>query len=98
MFLRRHEDVVVRHAHHRTADNPKISPKTVLYLLCLPLPLEEVDGIGPERRPRIKDAWAEQKVIRNCRLPVQAAAVSASIKGAAASKQRAGGGTEDRAI
>ncbi len=26
--------------------------------------LEEVDGIGPERRRRIKGAWAEQKVIR----------------------------------
>ena len=26
--------------------------------------LEEVDGIGPERRRRIKAAWAEQKVIR----------------------------------
>ncbi len=26
--------------------------------------LEEVDGIGPGRRRRIKDAWAEQKVIR----------------------------------
>ena len=26
--------------------------------------LEEVDGIGPGRRKRIKDAWAEQKVIR----------------------------------
>jgi len=26
--------------------------------------LEEVDGIGPKRRKRIKDAWAEQKVIR----------------------------------
>jgi exodeoxyribonuclease V alpha subunit len=24
-----------------------------------------VDGIGPKRRKRIKDAWAEQKVIRN---------------------------------
>ena len=26
--------------------------------------LEEVDGIGPERRRRIKAAWAEQKIIR----------------------------------
>jgi exodeoxyribonuclease V alpha subunit len=26
--------------------------------------LEEVDGIGPKRRKRIKEAWAEQKVIR----------------------------------
>ncbi|MGD0613834.1 MAG: ATP-dependent RecD-like DNA helicase [Verrucomicrobiota bacterium] len=26
--------------------------------------LEEVDGIGPKRRRKIKDAWAEQKVIR----------------------------------
>ncbi len=27
--------------------------------------LEDVEGIGPKRRQRIKDAWAEQKVIRN---------------------------------
>jgi len=27
--------------------------------------LEEVDGIGRERRQRIKDAWAEQKVVRD---------------------------------
>ena len=26
--------------------------------------LEEVDGIGPERRRRIKEAWAEQKTVR----------------------------------
>ena len=26
--------------------------------------LEEIDGIGPKRRTRIKEAWAEQKVIR----------------------------------
>ena len=26
--------------------------------------LEELDGIGPKRRKLIKDAWAEQKVIR----------------------------------
>jgi exodeoxyribonuclease V alpha subunit len=26
--------------------------------------LEDVDGIGPQRRRRIKEAWAEQKVIR----------------------------------
>src|SRR5437667_11797862 len=26
--------------------------------------LEDVEGIGPQRRRRIKDAWAEQKVIR----------------------------------
>ena len=26
--------------------------------------LEEVDGIGPQRRRRIKEAWADQKVIR----------------------------------
>lgn len=26
--------------------------------------LEDVDGIGPKRRQRIKDAWAEQKIIR----------------------------------
>jgi exodeoxyribonuclease V alpha subunit len=27
--------------------------------------LEEVEGIGPKRRRLIKDAWAEQKIIRN---------------------------------
>ena len=27
--------------------------------------LEEVDGIGRERRQRIKEAWAEQKVVRD---------------------------------
>jgi exodeoxyribonuclease V alpha subunit len=27
--------------------------------------LEEVDGIGPKRRIRIKEAWGEQKIIRN---------------------------------
>jgi exodeoxyribonuclease V alpha subunit len=27
--------------------------------------LEEIDGVGPERRKRIKNAWAEQKVIRD---------------------------------
>jgi exodeoxyribonuclease V alpha subunit len=27
--------------------------------------LEDVDGIGPKRRKKIKEAWAEQKVIRN---------------------------------
>ena len=26
--------------------------------------LEEIDGIGPKRRKRIKEAWAEQKIIR----------------------------------
>ncbi len=26
--------------------------------------LEEIEGIGPKRRHRIKDAWAEQKVVR----------------------------------
>jgi len=30
--------------------------------------LEEVDGIGRERRQRIKDAWAEQKVVRDIML------------------------------
>jgi hypothetical protein len=30
--------------------------------------LEDVDGIGPKRRKRIKDAWYEQKVIRNIML------------------------------
>jgi len=28
--------------------------------------LQDVEGIGPERRRRIKDAWAEQKAIRVC--------------------------------
>ena len=32
--------------------------------------LEDVDGIGPKRRQRIKDAWAEQKVIRSTVMPV----------------------------
>lgn len=27
--------------------------------------LEQIDGIGPRRRKRIKEAWAEQKVIHN---------------------------------
>jgi len=26
--------------------------------------LEDVEGIGPKRRKRIKEAWAQQKVIR----------------------------------
>ncbi len=30
--------------------------------------LEEVDGIGQERRQRIKEAWAEQKVVRDIML------------------------------
>jgi len=30
--------------------------------------LEEVDGIGRERRQRIKDAWAEQKIVRDIML------------------------------
>ena len=30
--------------------------------------LQEVDGIGRERRQRIKDAWAEQKVVRDIML------------------------------
>jgi exodeoxyribonuclease V alpha subunit len=30
--------------------------------------LEDVDGIGPKRRKRIKEAWYEQKVIRNIML------------------------------
>ena len=31
--------------------------------------LEEVDGIGPKRRKRIKDAWAEQKVCKRGATP-----------------------------
>lgn len=38
--------------------------------------LEEVDGIGYERRQRIKEAWAEQKVVRDIMLFLHAHGVS----------------------
>jgi exodeoxyribonuclease V alpha subunit len=40
--------------------------------------LEEVDGIGPGRRRRIKDAWAEQKVIREIMVFLHSHGVSAA--------------------
>jgi exodeoxyribonuclease V alpha subunit len=40
--------------------------------------LEEVDGIGPERRRRIKAAWAEQKVIREIMVFLHSNGVSTS--------------------
>jgi exodeoxyribonuclease V alpha subunit len=40
--------------------------------------LEEVDGIGPKRRRRIKDAWAEQKVIREIMVFLHSHGVSTS--------------------
>ena len=40
--------------------------------------LEEVEGIGPERRRRIKAAWAEQKVIRNIMVFLHSQGVSTS--------------------
>ena len=40
--------------------------------------LEEVDGIGPKRRKRIKDAWAEQKVIRQIMVFLHSQGVSTS--------------------
>ncbi len=40
--------------------------------------LEEVDGIGPKRRRRIQDAWAEQKVIRNIMVFLHSQGVSTS--------------------
>ena len=40
--------------------------------------LEEVDGIGPKRRKRIKDAWAEQKVIRQIMVFLHSNGVSTS--------------------
>jgi exodeoxyribonuclease V alpha subunit len=40
--------------------------------------LEELDGIGPKRRKRIKDAWAEQKVIRQIMLFLHSQGVSTS--------------------
>ena len=40
--------------------------------------LEEVEGIGPERRRRIKAAWAEQKVIREIMVFLHSNGVSTS--------------------
>src|SRR5258707_11487586 len=40
--------------------------------------LEDVDGIGPKRRRRIKDAWAEQKVIREIMVFLHSNGVSTS--------------------
>jgi len=40
--------------------------------------LEEVDGIGPERRRRIKAAWAEQKIIREIMVFLHSNGVSTS--------------------
>ncbi len=40
--------------------------------------LEEIEGIGPKRRMRIKDAWAEQKVIRNIMVFLHSNGVSTS--------------------
>ncbi len=40
--------------------------------------LEEVEGIGPQRRRRIKEAWAEQKVIRDIMVFLHSQGVSTS--------------------
>jgi len=40
--------------------------------------LEEIDGIGPKRRQRIKEAWNEQKVIRDIMLFLHSHGVSTS--------------------
>ncbi len=40
--------------------------------------LEEIDGIGPQRRRRIKEAWAEQKVIRDIMVFLHSNGVSTS--------------------
>jgi exodeoxyribonuclease V alpha subunit len=40
--------------------------------------LEDVDGIGPKRRKRIKEAWDKQKVIRNIMLFLHSNGVSTS--------------------
>jgi exodeoxyribonuclease V alpha subunit len=40
--------------------------------------LEDVDGIGPKRRKRIKEAWDEQKVIRDIMLFLHSNGVSTS--------------------
>ena len=40
--------------------------------------LEEIEGVGPKRRQRIKEAWAEQKVIRNIMVFLHSNGVSTS--------------------
>ena len=40
--------------------------------------LEEVDGIGPQRRRKIKEAWQEQKIVRNIMLFLHSNGVSTS--------------------
>jgi len=40
--------------------------------------LQEIEGIGPERRKRIKEAWAEQKVIREIMVFLHSNGVSTS--------------------
>jgi exodeoxyribonuclease V alpha subunit len=40
--------------------------------------LEELEGIGPKRRKRIKDAWAEQKVVREIMVFLHSHGVSTS--------------------
>ena len=40
--------------------------------------LEEVEGIGPKRRRRIKSAWAEQKIIRDIMVFLHSNGVSTS--------------------
>src|SRR5205085_5932897 len=40
--------------------------------------LEDIDGIGPKRRKLIKDAWAEQKVIRKIMVFLHSNGVSTS--------------------
>ena len=40
--------------------------------------LEEIDGIGPKRRKRIKEAWAEQKIIRQIMVFLHSNGVSTS--------------------
>jgi exodeoxyribonuclease V alpha subunit len=40
--------------------------------------LEDIDGIGPKRRQRIKEAWAEQKVIRKIMVFLHSNGVSTS--------------------
>ncbi|MDR3378041.1 MAG: ATP-dependent RecD-like DNA helicase [Verrucomicrobiae bacterium] len=40
--------------------------------------LEDVDGIGPKRRKRIKEAWAEQKIIRQIMVFLHSNGVSTS--------------------
>src|ERR1019366_5500985 len=40
--------------------------------------LQDIDGIGPKRRQRIKEAWAEQKVIRKIMVFLHSNGVSTS--------------------